>query len=74
MMKNIMFMIMNLVKISRVKKKRKRLGIIYACIIGIAFVTSHYLAANYVSMEEPADLFPPYVEKSIAYPELYKNK
>ena len=55
-------------------KKRKRLGIIYACIIGIVFVANHYMAANYVSMEEPADLFPPYVEKSIAYPELYKNK
>ena len=55
-------------------KKRKRLGIIYACIIGIVFVANHYMAANYVGMEEPADLFPPYVEKSIAYPELYKNK
>ena len=31
------------------------------------------MAANYVSMEEPADLFPPYLEKSIAYPEMYKK-
>ena len=56
------------------EKKRKRLGIFYAFIVGIVFVGSHYMAANYVSIEEPADLFPPYVEKSIAYPELYKKK
>ena len=56
------------------EKKRKRLGIFYALIVGIVFVGSHYMAANYVSIEEPADLFPPYVEKSIAYPELYKEK
>ena len=56
------------------EKKRKRLGIFYAFIVGIVFVGSHYMAANYVSIEEPADLFPPYVEKSIAYPELYKEK
>jgi hypothetical protein len=56
------------------EKKRKRLGIFYAFIVGIVFVGSHYMAANYVSIEEPADLFPPYVEKSIAYPELYKKE
>ena len=56
------------------EKKRKRLGIFYAFIVGIVFIGSHYMAANYVSIEEPADLFPPYVEKSIAYPELYKKK
>ena len=55
------------------EKKRKRLGIFYAFIVGIVFIGSHYMAANYVSIEEPADLFPPYVEKSIAYPELYKK-
>ena len=31
------------------------------------------MASTYVSFEEPADLFPPYLEKSIAYPELYKK-
>ena len=56
------------------EKKRKRLGIFYAFIVGIVFVGSHYMAANYVSIEEPADLFPPYVEKSIAYPAVYKKK
>ena len=30
------------------------------------------MAANYV--EEPAGFFPPYVEKKIAFPELYKKK
>ena len=55
------------------EKKRKRLGIFYALIVGVVFIGSHYMAANYVSIEEPADLFPPYVEKSIAYPELYKK-
>ena len=56
------------------EKQRRRRGIFYAFIVGIVFVGSHYMAANYVSIEEPADLFPPYVEKSIAYPELYKKK
>ena len=54
--------------------QRRRRGIFYAILIGFVFIASHYMAANYVSLEEPADLFPPYVEKSIAYPELYKNK
>ena len=55
-------------------KQRKKRGVIYATIIVFVFIASHYMAANYVSLEEPADLFPPYVEKSIAYPELYKKK
>ena len=58
-------------------KQRKKRGVFYATIIVFFFIASHYMAANYVSLEEPADLFPPYVEKSIAYPELYekdKNK
>ena len=53
-------------------KQRKRRGIFYAIIIGIVFVGSHYMAANYV--EEPGGFFPPYVEKKIAFPELYKKK
>ena len=55
-------------------KKRKKRGVFYVTIIVFVFIANHYMAANYVGMEEPADLFPPYVEKSIAYPELYKNK
>ena len=53
-------------------KQRKRRGIFYAIIIGLVFVFSHYMAANYV--EESASFFPPYIEKSVVYPELYKNK
>ena len=55
------------------EKQRRRRGIFYASIIAFVFIASHYMAANYVSIEEPADLFPPYLEKSIAYPELYKK-
>tara|TARA_B100001123_G_scaffold347069_1_gene395813 strand:+ start:752 stop:1249 length:498 start_codon:yes stop_codon:yes gene_type:complete len=55
-------------------KQRKKLGIFYTIIILFVFVTTHFLAINYVSIEEPADFFPPYIEKSIVYPELYKKK
>ena len=50
---------------------RKKLGIFYATIIAIVFITTHYMAANYV--EEPAGFYPPYIEKSVVYPELYKK-
>ena len=53
-------------------KQRKKRGIFYAIIIGIVFIGSHYMAVNYI--EEPAGLFPPYVEKKVVFPELYKNK
>ena len=53
-------------------KQRKRRGIFYATIILLVFITTHYMAANYV--EEPAGFYPPYIEKSIVYPELYKEK
>ena len=49
---------------------RKRLGIFYATIIAIVFIATHYMAANYV--EEPAGFYPPYIEKKVVYPELYK--
>ena len=32
------------------------------------------MAANYVTIEEPAGFFPPYIEKRIVYPELYEKK
>tara|TARA_B100000029_G_scaffold109181_1_gene100660 strand:- start:819 stop:1322 length:504 start_codon:yes stop_codon:yes gene_type:complete len=51
------------------EKQRKRRGIFYVIIIGIAFIGSHYMAINYVG--EPAGLFPPYVEKKVAFPELF---
>ena len=53
-------------------KERKRRGIFYAIIIGFVFIASHYVAANY--SEETAGFYPPYVEKRVVYPELYKKK
>ena len=53
-------------------KQRKRRGIFYTIIIGIIFIGTHYMAANY--MEEPGGFFPPYVEKKVAFPELYEKK
>ena len=54
------------------EQQRKRRGIFYASIIVIVFIASHFMAANYV--EEPAGFYPPYIEKRVVYPELYKNK
>ena len=54
------------------EKQRKRRGVFYAIIIGIVFIGSHYMAANYVSLEESASSYPPYIEKKVVYPELYK--
>jgi len=53
------------------EKERKRRGIFYTLIIGFVFIGTHYMAANYT--EEPAGFYPPYIEKRIVYPELYKN-
>ena len=53
------------------EKQRKRRGIFYATIIAFVFITTHYMAANYVG--EPAGFYPPYVEKKVVYPELYKD-
>tara|TARA_B100000686_G_C16282009_1_gene709292 strand:- start:138 stop:647 length:510 start_codon:yes stop_codon:yes gene_type:complete len=50
---------------------RKRRGIFYTIVIGLAFIGSHYIAATY--MEEPAGFYPPYVEKKVVYPELYQK-
>ena len=54
------------------EKRRKRRGIFYATIIGIVFIGSHYMAINYVDIEESASFYPPYVEKRVVFPELYK--
>ena len=53
-------------------QQRKRRGIFYVIIISLMFVASHYMAINYV--EEPAGFYPPYIEKRVVYPELYKEK
>ena len=55
-------------------KERKRRGIFYALIIGVVFIASHYMAINYVEDEGSASFYPPYVEKRVVYPELYKEK
>ena len=53
------------------EKRRKRRGIFYAIIIGIVFIGSHYMAINYVDIEESASFYPPYIEKQVVFPELY---
>jgi len=53
------------------EEQRKRRGIFYTIVIGIVFVSTHYMAAKYV--EEPAGFYPPYIEKRVVYPELYTN-
>tara|TARA_B100001123_G_C14662797_1_gene770328 strand:- start:69 stop:578 length:510 start_codon:yes stop_codon:yes gene_type:complete len=51
--------------------ERKWRGIQYTIIIIFVFIASHFMAANYV--EEPAGFYPPYIEKRVVYPELYKK-
>jgi hypothetical protein len=53
-------------------KQRKKRGILVTAIIVFVFIFTHFMAANY--FEEPAGFFPPYIEKSVVYPELYKDK
>ena len=56
------------------EKQRKKRGIFYALIIGIVFISSHYMAIHYVEDEGSASFYPPYVEKRVVYPELHKDK
>ena len=56
------------------EKQRKKRGMFYATIIGLVFIASHYMAINYVEVEGSAGFYPPYVEKRVVYPELYKKK
>ena len=53
------------------EKQRRRKGILYATIIAIVFFFTHFIAAKYT--EEAAGFYPPYIEKSIIYPELFKK-
>jgi len=55
-------------------EKRKKRGIFYAFVIGFVFIASHYMAIHYVEDEGSAGLYPPYIEKRVVYPELYKDK
>ena len=56
------------------EKQRRKRGVLYATIIAFVFIASHYMAINYVADEESASFYPPYVEKRVVYPELYKDK
>ena len=56
------------------KKQRKKRGIFYIIIILFVFLATHFMAANYVAIEEPAGFYPPYIEKRVVYPELYEKK
>ncbi len=56
------------------EQKRKKRGIFYSLIIVIIFVGSHIMAINYVEDEGSASFYPPYIEKRVVYPELYKDK
>ena len=55
-------------------KQRRRRGVLYATIIAFVFITSHYMAINYVGDNESAGFYPPYIEKQVVFPELYKEK
>ncbi len=55
-------------------KQRKRRGVVYAIIIAFVFIATHYMAINYVENNESASFYPPYIEKQVVYPELYKEK
>ena len=52
--------------------ERKKRGIFYAIIIGLVFVASHYMVLKFDG--ESVGLFPPYIEKSVVFPELYNDK
>ena len=54
------------------ENQRKKRGIQYTIIIIMVFALTHFMAISYV--EEPAGFYPPYIEKSVVYPELYKDK
>jgi len=56
------------------EKQRRRRGVLYATIIAFVFIASHYMAISYVEDEESASFYPPYIEKRVIYPELYKDK
>ena len=54
-------------------QERKKRGIFYVLIIGIVFIAIHYMAIHYVEDEGSASFYPPYIEKRVVYPELYKR-
>ena len=53
------------------ERQRKIRGVFYTILIGFVFITSHFMAIY--NVDEPAGFYPPYIEKKIIYPELYKK-
>jgi hypothetical protein len=53
------------------EKERRTSGIFYTVLIVFVFIASHYMAIN--SVDEAAGFYPPYIEKKVVYPELYKK-
>ena len=53
------------------EKQRKSRGVFYSILIGFVFVASHYMGIY--NVDEPAGFYPPYIEKKVVYPELYKK-
>ena len=53
------------------ERRRRRRGIVYTLIIFFIFVGSHYMAIKFSG--ESAGFYPPYIEKKVVYPELYKK-
>ena len=53
---------------------RRRRGMQYATIIILVFIITHFMAINYVDVEESASFYPPYIEKRVVYPEFYEEK
>ena len=53
------------------EKQRKNRGVFYTILIGLVFIGSHFMAIN--TVDEPAGFYPPYIEKKIVYPEVYKK-
>ena len=53
------------------EKQRKNRGIFYTILIGLVFIGSHFMAIN--TVDEPAGFYPPYIEKKVVYPEVYKK-
>ena len=53
------------------ENQRKSRGIFYTILIGFVFIASHYMAIY--NVDEPAGFYPPYIEKRVVYPELYKK-
>ena len=69
-----MFMITNLEHISITINKEEGAEYYMQQLLHFFFIISHYMAINYVEDNESASFYPPYIEKQVVYPALYKEK